>query len=54
MYKVIFKTGLGTPIIVEAENEIEAKKKALEHYRKNLTPMSNWSADQVVNTVEQI
>jgi hypothetical protein len=54
MYKVTFKSGLGTPIIVEAENEIEAKKKGLEHYRKNLTLMSNWSINQVVESAERI
>jgi hypothetical protein len=54
MYKVTFKRGLGTPIEVEAENEIEAKKKGLAYYRKNLTSMSFWEIDQVVDKVEAI
>lgn len=54
MYKVTFKPGLGTPIEVEAENENEAKKKGLEHYRKNLTSVSFWGIDQVIDKVEAI
>lgn len=52
MYKVTYKPGLRSPIVVEAKDEIEAKKKALEHYRKNLTYMSFRSIDQVVEKVE--
>lgn len=54
MYKVTFKTGLGSPIEVEAENENEAKKKGLEYYRKHLTCMSFWEIDQVVDKVEVV
>lgn len=54
MYKVTFKSGLGPSIEVEAENENEAKKKGLEYYRKNLTSMSFWEIDQVVDKVEII
>lgn len=54
MYKVTFKPGLAAPIEVEAKDELEAKKKGLEHYRKNLTYMSFWEIDQVVDNVEII
>ena len=54
MYKVTFKQGLGKSIEVEAENENEAKKKGLEYYRKNLTSVSFWEIDQVVDKVEAV
>lgn len=54
MYKVTFKPGLGTPIEVEAKDEVEAKKKGLEYYRYNSTCVSFRTFDQVIDKVEAI
>lgn len=48
LFDIEFNHGLMNPIIVEAENELEARKLGLAAYRKNNTMLDNFDMKFVV------
>lgn len=54
MYRVTFNHNLHSPIIVEAESELDAKNLGLAAYRKRCILVDNFSREFVVENAIEI